>query len=110
MKPYPLILLIPLTAFHCTFAAPEGVHGKIIRYGIYKAPDKYTANKDAQSLSGNRRSYSEMPNFTSSTTNIQARLGVHFGIAFELSNLPSDQGKFEYKIVKKCPGIHRPDG
>ena len=104
-------LLILLIAFCFSIAGADEVTGKIISYGIFAVPSKHNTQEVPEALSGKMRIYSGLPSLITATNRIPAKIGVHFGIIFEISNLPIRDGE-EVELVRvyKYPTIKKPDG
>ena len=104
-------LFILLISFCFSVVNAGEVTGKIISYGIFAVPIKYATQEVSQALSGTMRIYSGLPNLMVATNHLTAKIGVHFGIIYEISNLPVKDGeKVELVRVYKYPTIKKLDG
>ncbi|MEY2556850.1 MAG: hypothetical protein QOE34_275 [Verrucomicrobiota bacterium] len=102
---------IALLTLACSATANAGdIKARIVGYGTYKVSDKYKRIETQDAPSGAGRSYNEGPIFTAVTDHIPARMGIRFGIVFELTNLPAFPGTMDLVQVLKYPPIHKPDG
>jgi hypothetical protein len=112
MKSSHKFILLTLLTFACSASAnAEGLRGKIIGYGTYKAPGQYKRLESPEAPSGAGRSYNEVPTFTATTDRIPAKIGTRFGIAFELTTLPATyDGTLELVQVSKNPPVRRSNG
>jgi hypothetical protein len=104
-------LFILVIAFCFSVANADEVTGKIISCGIFAVPFKHTTQEVPEALSGTMRIYSGLPNLIVATNRLTAKIGVHFGIIYEISNLPVKDGE-EVELVRvyKYPTIKKPDG
>jgi hypothetical protein len=80
-----------LTVACSTAADAEGLKGRIVGYGTYTVTNNYRVLKPTGSSSDVDRAFMDPPTFTAVTDRIHARIGVRFGIVFELTNLPKTQ-------------------
>jgi hypothetical protein len=112
MRPYRNITLLVLLIVAGSAAADaEGLKGRIVGGGTYTVTDKYKVLKTPGSPSGLSRLYMDPPTFTAVTDRISAKIGVRFGIVFELTNLPKIQNAtVGIVLVTKHPLVRRPDG
>jgi hypothetical protein len=100
-----------LIVFCFSVARADEVTGKIISYGIFAVPSKHTNQEVPEALSGTIRIYSGLPILIVATNYLTAKIRVHFGIIYEISNLPIKDGE-EIELVRiyKYPTIKKPDG
>jgi hypothetical protein len=85
--------------------------GRIVGGGTYTVTNKYKVLKIPDATPGSNRFYTDPPTFTAVTDRIPAKLGVRFGIVFELTNLPKMQSAtVGIVLVTKHPVMRRPDG
>ena len=96
----------------CSAAADGGdLKGRIVGGGTYTVTNKYKVLKVPDATSGLNRFYLDPPTFTAVTDRIPAKLGVRFGIVFELTNLPKTQNAtVGIVFVTKHPILRRRDG
>jgi hypothetical protein len=84
--------------------------GKILAYGIFKPVEKQLI-KTPETPSGITRIVDDTLLLVASTNRIPARLGITFGIGYEISGLDLKDGDFfEITDVTTCPPIREPDG
>ena len=102
-------LIFILVICTCAVSAQE-IQGKILKYGIFKSPEHSVDEKAPDAPGGAKHFYEGFPIFTSVTDKIPAKPGIHFGIIFEISNLPDNLKDFEFIAIQTCPPIHRPNG
>jgi hypothetical protein len=107
---YRLIWLL-LFATACPVASKaEGVKGRIVGYGTYTVTNNFKVIKPGSS-SGVSRAFMDPPTFTAVTDRIRAKIGVRFGIVFELTNLPKIQNAtVGIVLVRKHPPSRNRDG
>lgn len=85
--------------------------GRIVGGGTYTVTDNYKMLKTLKAGSGLSRLYMDPPTFTAVTDRIPAKLGIRFGIVFELTNLPRARyATVGIVLVTKHPLVRRPDG
>lgn len=95
----------------CATAANADVQGRIVGYGTYTVTNNFRVLKNSPSMSGVSHAYTDPPTFTAVTDHIRAKIGVRFGIVFELTNLPKIRNAtVGIVLVTKDPPSRRPDG
>jgi hypothetical protein len=106
------ITLLALLTVSCSVAADaEGLKGRIVGGGTYTVTNRYKELKNFGGDSGVNRFYKDPPTFTAVTDRIPAKLGVRFGIVFELTNLPKSQNAtVEIVLVTIHPPLRTRDG
>jgi hypothetical protein len=112
MRPHHKITLLLLLTVACSFAAnAKELQGRIVGGGTYTVTDRH---RDFANPGGDRIPYhlfKDPPTFTAVTDRIPAKLGVRFGIVFELTNLPVIQnGKVNIVLVTRHPPFRNRDG
>jgi hypothetical protein len=112
MRPYHKITwLVLLTVAWSVAVDAEGLKGRIVGGGTYVVTDNYKRLRTPGSGSGFSRFYMDPPTFTAVTDRIQAKLGVRFGIVFELTNVPKIQNAtLGIVLVTRHPPFREPDG
>jgi hypothetical protein len=106
---YRLIWLLLFATVCPVVSEAEGLKGRIVGYGTYTVTNNFRVIKTPDSSSGVTRAYMDPPTFTAVTDRIRARIGVRFGIVFELTNLPKIQhGTVGIVLVTKHPPLRRP--
>jgi hypothetical protein len=96
----------------CCFsvATADDARGKITDYGITKLSNEQMIIKDPHSPTGERR-VPNAANVLVITNRIPARIGVNFGIAYEISNLQLKDGEtVEVVSAARFPVMTKPDG
>ena len=92
-------------------ADAEGLKGRIVGGGTYTVTDNYKMLKTFEQTPASSRVYMDPPTFTAVTDSIPAKIGVRFGIVFELTNLPKAQyATVGIMLVTKHPLVRWPDG
>lgn len=103
--------LVLLTVVGSVAADAEGLKGRIVGGGTLVVTKKFRNLTTSASGLGGTRLYKDPPTFTAVTDRIPAKLGVSFGIIFELTNLPKIQNAtVGIVLVTKHPRVRRPDG
>ncbi|MEY2518320.1 MAG: hypothetical protein QOF24_79 [Verrucomicrobiota bacterium] len=112
MKRYPKLTWVVLLTIACSAAAnAEGLKGRIVGYGTYTVTNNFRVIETPSSSAGVARAFMDPPTFTSVTDRIRAKVGVRFGIVFELTNLPKIQNAtVGIVLVRKHPPWRSPDG
>jgi hypothetical protein len=105
---YSLILLVSVC---CVFASTPGIQGKVTSFGIFRVAGKEEIIPAPEMPSGlNRIIRTDDAILVSSTNVIPAKIGVRFGMKYEISNLPGPDGLVVVTEVAKHPRITKPDG
>jgi len=105
------ILAIALFAFIFTvFASTEGINGKVITFGQYQAIGQENIIETPNTPSGKSRVPSTGFVFLNATNVIPAKLGVRFGMEYEISNIPEPDGPITVTVIKSHPRMTKPDG
>ena len=87
------------------------VKGKVLDYGIVRLPAGQRTIRTPETPSGVTHIPDSPPTITTTTNRIPARLGLAFGVVFEISNLPATNGEqVEVTIVISHPEATKPDG
>jgi hypothetical protein len=108
---YKITWLVVLTLASSVPADAEGLKGRIVGGGTYRVTNNYRVGNIPGLDSGVSRWYMDPPTFTAVTDRIVAKMGVRFGIVFELTNLPTIQNAaVGIVLVSKHPLIRSPDG
>jgi Domain of unknown function (DUF3859) len=112
MQPYHKITWLVLLTVACSATAgAEDLKGRIVGGGTYTVTENYKLLKTFEPTPGSSRLYVDPPTFTAVTDRIPAKMGVRFGIVFELTNLPKTQyATVGIVLVTKHPLVRRPDG
>lgn len=106
-----LIWLLLFTVAWSVTAEAEGLKGRIVGYGTYTVTNNFKVIKTPGSISGVSQAFMDPPTFTAVTDRIRAKIGVRFGIVFELTNLPKIQNAtVGIVLVKKHPPLRSRDG
>lgn len=112
MRPLHKITWLALLILTCPPAADaEALKGWIVGGGTYTVTSRH---RDFANPRGDRRPYhffKDPPTFTAVTDRIPAKLGVRFGVVFELTNLPKIQnGAVHIVLVTRHPPLRNRDG
>jgi Domain of unknown function (DUF3859) len=112
MRLYHKITWLTLLTVACSgTAGAESLKGRIVGGGTYTVTDNYKMLRTYDPTPGWNRMHMDPPTFTAVTGRIPAKLGVRFGIVFELTNLPKAQSAtVGIVFVTKHPPVRRPDG
>jgi hypothetical protein len=103
-------LAIALACFNA-FSSPATTEGKIVSFGIMQRPSAAHTESAPQTPSGVAHIFHEQPTVTTTTNRIQAKLGVGFGIIYELSNSQiTDEESVDFEVVTSFPKMTKPDG
>lgn len=96
----------------CSVAADaEGLKGRIVGGGTYTVSDNVRVLPNTGWDQGLNRFYMDPPTFTAVTDRIPAKLGIRFGIVFELTNLPTIRNAtVGIVLVTKHPLVRLADG
>ncbi len=109
MKRSPILaLLIFVTC--CCVASTIGIQSKILNCGIFRFSSKEEVISSPETPSGITRVPAGAPIFVSATNRIPARIGIRFGMTYEINNLPVPDGEVEITKIAKHPLITKPDG
>lgn len=112
MKLYYKITWVVLLAIVGSVTADAGgLKGRIVGGGTLVATKEFRDLTTSASGLGGTRLYEDPPTFTAVTDRIPAKLGISFGIVFELTNLPKTRNAaVRIVLVTKHPPVRRPDG
>ncbi|HSY42969.1 MAG TPA: DUF3859 domain-containing protein [Candidatus Acidoferrum sp.] len=106
-----LIRLIALLGIGFALAAAAGIDGKISDYGIFKETGDQDSFGAPQSPSGVGHIIHSPPMLVATTNRIPAKLGIGFGVAYEVQNPAAEDGEqLNAEIRVSYPSITRPDG
>jgi hypothetical protein len=107
----PNLLFVIVLALSATQLSGADVQGKVLNYGIFKKADKEEIIKTPETPSGVTRVPAGTLAIVSATNRIPAKIGIRFGITYEVSNLSAKNGEFiEVVKVTKHPAMTKPDG
>ena len=106
-----LFLAILLFALGTLFSNGTEVEGRILNYGIFQKDMPSRITKTPETTSGVTKVASGQQEIISITNRVPAKIGVCFGMTYELSNLTATNGTLidVVKIVTHPP-ITKPDG
>jgi len=109
-----LFLLLTLMFAWCVVAESADVRGRVISYGLFKIPAKGESVKAPKTPTGETQVIENVPQnkpvLISSTNRIPAKIGIQFGMWYEIANVPVANGEVEVTAVVKHPTITKPDG
>jgi Domain of unknown function (DUF3859) len=105
-----LIVSFVLFATCCSFVRAADMKGKIVSYGIFTVSSKEEFVTSPETPSGVTRIPLGTPILTTATNRIPARMGVRFGMWYEITNVPVADGDVEVTKIAKHPTITTPDG
>ena len=88
------------------------VQGKVLCYGIIgvRGDTKEITVKSPETLSGFSRRSDREPILLVPTNRIPAKIGVRFGMKFEISDVPEPDGLAQVTVIVRYPPITKPDG
>jgi hypothetical protein len=104
------LLLSFLLAASFSVASAGETQGKVASYGLFKTSNKEEIVKSPETTSGVTRIPAGTPILTISTNRIPAKIGVRFGMWYEITNVPAPDGEIEVTKIAKHPAITKPDG
>jgi hypothetical protein len=103
-----LLLFLGLIGICSAISATVEFEGKVLNFGLIKMPDDVIA---PQTQSGAAQILQSQPTITTTTNRIPAKLGVAFGLAYEISNPAAKDGdEMNVDVVMSSPTITSPDG
>jgi hypothetical protein len=105
-----LILSLLIFATCCCIAATIGIQSKVLNYGIFRFSPKEEVISSPETPSGITRIPAGAPILVSATNQIPARIGIRFGMTYEINKLPVPDGEAEITKIAKHPPITKPDG
>ena len=94
----------------CSVVNAAEVHGKVMSYGLFKVSGKEEIVKSPDTPSGVTRIPAGTPMLLISTNRVPAKIGVRFGMWYEITNVPASDGEIEVTKVARHPTIKKPDG
>jgi Domain of unknown function (DUF3859) len=106
-----LLLFLVLIGICSAISATIGIEGKILDYGLIKVPVDQDAVAAPQTPSGTAHILHSPPIITTTTNRIPAKLGVAFGIVYEISDSTAKDGdEMNANVVMSFPTMVKPDG
>lgn len=99
-----------LTLTYQVIASTEGIESKVTHFGLYRIASQEEIIETPETSSGVTHIYAGRPVFINSTNVIPARIGLHFGFEYEISNLPGQDGQIDVTVIVKHPPMTKPDG
>ncbi|SRR6266571_960670 len=103
-----------LAAFLCAASlAPvtaDEPKGKITGYGILTPAKTNRVVKSPETATATRKVTQGMGTITTTTTNIPAKLGLSFGIHYQVTNLPIEEGELDLIRMGTTPALTNPNG
>lgn len=104
-------LLFSLLLFACcSVITAADIKGKVVSYGLFKVSGKDEIVKSPQTPSGITRIPAGTPILTMSTNRVPAKIGICFGMWFEITNVPAPDGEVEVTKIARHPTITKSDG
>jgi hypothetical protein len=95
----------------CVTTAPGTSRGKVLDYGIVAPHPRGKTVATPQTPSGVTQLPELPPRITTTTDRIPAKLGVQFGIAYEITGLAAkDDEEVEVELSVSFPDMTKPDG
>ena len=84
--------------------------GKILAFGMFKQTNAHLI-KTPETPSGTTLNLDDLPLLVASTNQIPARIGIMFGVNYEISDLDLKDGDFvTVRAIKVWPPLRKPDG
>lgn len=105
-----LLLLSILTCLPCSVALAAEAQGKVLSYGLFRFSGKEEVVKSPETTSGVTRVPAGTPILVASTNRIPARIGVRFGMSYELVNVAAPDGEIKVTKIARHPRITKPGG
>ena len=104
-----LVVALLVTTF---FYGAEGaeIKGKVLSYGIFGFQGEVQKVKTPGTPSGSVGVINGVPVLMTATNRIPAKIGVQFGMFYEISNLRNPNGVVMVTKICRHPPITRPDG
>ncbi len=103
------VIALLLTAF-CSAGSAAEMSGKVLNYGIFEFRGTVHPVKTPGTPSGFSRPLGDVPTLLTATNRIPARIGIRFGMFYEINNLPLTNGELTVTIVYRHPPMTSPDG
>jgi len=94
----------------CSSVKAEDAQGKVLNYGLFKPSGEEKIVKSPETTSGFTRIPAGTSILIASTNRIPARLGVRFGMWYEITNVAAPDGEIEVTKIARHPTIKKPDG
>jgi len=105
-----LIVSFVLLALCFSSARAADMKGKVVSYGIFTVSGKEETVKSPETPSGVTRIPAGTPMLTVATNRIPAKLGVRFGMWYQITNVAAADGEIEVTKIARHPAITKPDG
>jgi hypothetical protein len=105
-----LIASFVFLLFCCSFARAADMKGKVVSYGIFTVSGKEEIVRSPETPSGVTRIPAGNPLLTAATNRIPAKLGVRFGMWYQVDNVVAADGEIEVTKIARHPTITKPDG
>jgi len=105
------LVAIGFVALCVTYVNAGEPKGRILKYGIFKQTEKEEIIRTPETPSGVTRIPAGYMSIVTVTNRIPARIGIKFGIRYEVTNLNVKDGDFfEITKVTTHPPMKKPDG
>jgi hypothetical protein len=105
-----LYTLVFLAITCVAIASTQGIQGKITNFGIFRSASKEEVIKSPQTPSGVTRVDVGGPILVCATNIIPAKIGILFGMSYEISNVPGPDRVIDVTKIARHPRITKPDG
>jgi Domain of unknown function (DUF3859) len=105
-----LIASFVFLLFCCLFARAADMKGKVVSYGIFTVSGKDEIVRSPETPSGVTRIPAGNPLLTAATNRIPAKIGVRFGMWYQVGNVVAPDGEIEVTKIARHPTITKPDG
>ena len=105
-----LFILSMVASLCCCVAAAAEIQGKILNCGLFRFSGKEELIKTPETSSGFTRVPAGTPILVASTNRIPAKIGVRFGMVYELVNVAAPDGQIKVTKIARHPKITKPDG
>lgn len=105
-----LVLLTLLMCLSCSFARAADIQGKILNCGLFRFSGKEEVVKSPETTSGVTRVAPGTPILVASTNRVPAKIGVRFGMTYEIINVAAPDGQIKVTKIARHPKITKPDG
>jgi Domain of unknown function (DUF3859) len=105
-----LYVLLAFIVPCCCLAESPVVEGKVTSFGLFKFPSKPQIVSTPETPGGATGRLTDAPILITATNRVPAKIGVRFGITFEITRLPVPDGVVGLTKIVRHPLITAPDG
>ena len=94
----------------CSVASAAEAQGKVTSYGVFRLSGKEEVVKSPDTPTGVTRIAADTPVLIAPTNHIPAKMGVLFGMWYEITNVAAPDGDISVTKVARHPPLKKPDG